>query len=216
MRSGQIYFDRSDEMSKMRAAAEKAVQLDPLSAEAHDALGIVYSRDAQWAQSEKSFRHALELDPNRSLSHTHFSKFFLLPLDRIDDAVREARIAEKGDPLSPDTHLNLAYALISARRFDEAAEQCRKLPSNDARTNQWMGRVRLNQGRIDEAIQLFSASADPLDPGANLGHAYGRAGRREEAEKLAAATSNPFTRHDLCRPGRQGGGGQPARCGAGA
>jgi adenylate cyclase len=34
-----------DELSKMRAAAEKAIQLDPLLAEAHDALGLVYARD---------------------------------------------------------------------------------------------------------------------------------------------------------------------------
>ena len=50
----------------MRAAAEKAIRLDPLLAEAHDALGMAYARDAQWEQSEKSFRRAIELDPNRS------------------------------------------------------------------------------------------------------------------------------------------------------
>ena len=50
----------------MRAAAEKAIQLDPLLAEAHDALGMVYARDGQWEQSEKSFRRAIELDPSRS------------------------------------------------------------------------------------------------------------------------------------------------------
>ena len=52
----------ADEMPKMRAAAEKAIQLDPLLAEAHDALGMAYARDAQWEQSEKSFRRAIELD----------------------------------------------------------------------------------------------------------------------------------------------------------
>ena len=48
----------------MRAAAEKAIQLDPMLAEAHDALGMAYARDAQWEQSEKSFRRAIALDPN--------------------------------------------------------------------------------------------------------------------------------------------------------
>ena len=50
----------------MRTAAEKAIQLDPLLAEAHDALGMAHAGDAQWEQSEKSFRHAIELDPGRS------------------------------------------------------------------------------------------------------------------------------------------------------
>ena len=59
----------------MRAAAEKAIQLDPLLAEAHDALGMAYARDGQWEQSEKSFRRAIELDPSDSLSHVDFATF---------------------------------------------------------------------------------------------------------------------------------------------
>src|SRR5206468_7706226 len=100
-RSGQGSFDRSDEMLKMRAAAEKAIQLDPLLAEAHDALGMAYSRDAQWEQSEKSFRRAIELDPGRSMSHEHFATFLLWPLGRIEEALQQLRVAEKADPLSP-------------------------------------------------------------------------------------------------------------------
>jgi hypothetical protein len=53
----------------MREAAEKAIQLDPLLAEAHEALGAVQAGDAEWAQSEKSFRRSLELDSNNSKSH---------------------------------------------------------------------------------------------------------------------------------------------------
>ena len=64
-RSGQSDFDLADEMSKMRGMAEKAIQLDPLLAEAHDTLGLVYAREAQWERSEKSFRRAIELDPIR-------------------------------------------------------------------------------------------------------------------------------------------------------
>src|SRR5262249_23657284 len=48
--------DHTEELTEMRVAAEKAIQIDPLLAEAHDALGMVYARDGQWAQSEKSFR----------------------------------------------------------------------------------------------------------------------------------------------------------------
>jgi TolB-like protein len=61
--------DHADELTGMRAAAEKAIQLDPLLAEAHDALGMAYARDGQWAQSEKSFRRAIELDPNNSQTY---------------------------------------------------------------------------------------------------------------------------------------------------
>src|SRR6185436_16124521 len=53
-----------------------------------------------------------------------------------------------------------------------------------------LGRARLAQGRIDEAIQIL-ATGTGLQ---YLGYAYGRAGRREEAEKFAAdAAPNAFT-----------------------
>jgi hypothetical protein len=77
---------------------------------------------------------------------------------------------------------------LSLRRYDEAAGHCQKASN----TSGCMGRVRLAQGRIDEAIQFFSASNAGLDR-AFLGNALGRAGRREEAEKMALTwEKNPY------------------------
>lgn len=190
-RSGQPMFDAAEEMMKMRLAAEKAIQLDPLSAEAYDALGVLYSRQAQWEQSEKSFRRAVELDPNRSLTRHHFAMFLLLPLGRVGEAVQQGRLAEKSDPLASHVHAFIAYTLISAHRFDEAATHCAKVLPSEKPLDQCLGRIMLGQGRIEEAIRFFTANSDPLDPGAFLGHALGRAGRRDEAEKLAAGTTDP-------------------------
>ena len=198
-RSGQFPFDRQDELVKMRAAAEKATQLDPLLAEAHDALGLVYARDARWEQSEKSFRRAIELDPSRSESHYHFAMFLLLPLGRIEEALHQVRVAEKTDPLSPNVQDKLAFVLISAGRYDEAVGHCQKLPADYSYSSQCLGRARLGQGRPAEAVEVLAAAVNrgvPLGSGAlggHLGNAYARAGRREEAEKLAAgASSHPF------------------------
>src|SRR5262249_3182226 len=89
-RSGFDRFDpveRADEITRMRRAAEKALQLDPMLAEALAAMGDVYARDAQWAQSEKSFRRAVELDPNSPLTRDDFAMDLLLPLGRVEEAV---------------------------------------------------------------------------------------------------------------------------------
>src|SRR5260370_16606507 len=74
------FDDPAAELLKMRAAAEKAIQLDPLLAEAHDALGYIYARDHRWEQSEKSFLHAIALDPNRSITYGQFAALLLLKL----------------------------------------------------------------------------------------------------------------------------------------
>jgi TolB-like protein len=187
-RSGTVYQDREDELTKMRAAVEKAIQLDPLSGEARIALGVSQARYGRWEQSEKSFRRAIELDPNSSMSYAYFAMYHHLPLGRIEESLHELHIAEKTDPLSPQVHGLLAYVLISARRYDEAAGHCEKASNRIG----CLGRIRLDQGRIEEAIQLLGASTAGLDR-AYLGYALGRAGRREEAEKLAATFErNPF------------------------
>jgi serine/threonine-protein kinase len=176
----------------MRAAAERAIQLDPLLAEAHDALGLVYARDGQWKESEKNFRRAIELDPNRSETHVNFAWSLLLVLDRVQEALAQMRVAEKNDPLSSDVQLGLANLLISAGRYDEAAEHCQKLPANHIFRSQCLGRVRLGQSRNEEAIQVLASDATLPNRGF-VGYAYARSGRREEAEKLAAAVSaNPY------------------------
>ncbi len=187
-RSGNMPNEREDDLLKMRAAAEKAIQLDPLSGEAHTALGVSRARDGQWEQSGKSFRRAIELDPNSSLSNIHFAMYHLLPLGRIDDSLQQLHSAEKSDPLSPQVQGLLAYVLISARRYDEAAGHCRK----SSNPGPCVGRARLGQGKLEEAIQLLRPSPGSLDQ-AYLGNALARAGRREEAEKLAvAAETHPF------------------------
>ncbi len=98
--AGRADQDRVNQLSRMRAAAEKALQLDPLLAEAHSALAMVYAREAQWEQSEKSFRRAIELDPSGSLPRTQFARDFLLPLGRVEEAIAQLLLAEKSDPLS--------------------------------------------------------------------------------------------------------------------
>jgi tetratricopeptide (TPR) repeat protein len=169
----------------MRAAAERAIQLDPLLAEAHDALGMVYARDGQWVQSEKSFHRAIELDSNRSTTYDDFAMNLLLPLGRIEDAIRQMRLAEKADPLSPQVHEFSAYVLLSAGRYDEAGGHCPKA----SESIECLGRVRVGQGRIDEAVRILAGAPNPR----YFGHALGRAGRREEAEKLAATVATrPF------------------------
>jgi adenylate cyclase len=186
--SAQGFRDHADdELIQMRSAAEKAIGLDPLLGEAHQALGMVHARDGQWAQSEKSFRRAIELEPSNSLAYSDLTIFLLLPLGRIEEGVHEMQIAEKSDPLSPWVQSSLAWVLLSAGRYEEAAGHCQK-----AAATRCLGRARLGQGRIEEAIKLLATEANPNPQ--YLGYAYGRAGRREEAERFAAAAApNAFT-----------------------
>jgi hypothetical protein len=161
--SGNFEYDIPQELAKMRPAAEKAIQLDPFSAESYDALGAAYAREAQWEQSEKSFLRAMEIQPGRAESHSHFATYLLLPLGRIDEAIQQLRIAEKNDPLSSYVHFHLGDALADAGRNEEAAGTCERMaPENQLRQDCILG-VRVRQGRASEVIQIYEGG--PPNPG---------------------------------------------------
>jgi len=162
---------RDDQLAKMRAAAEKAIELDPLLAEGHASLGMAWARDGQWEQSEKSFRRAIELDRNRSSSYADFAMYLLLVLGRSEEALHQLRVAENIDPLSPEVQRFLGYVLILTGNYDEAAGHCEKLPTDYSARSECLGRARLGQGRINEAIQVLATVGNR----GYLGYAYARA-----------------------------------------
>lgn len=180
--------DHAEKLSKMRAAAEKAIQVDPLLAEAHSALGVAYARDGKWDQAERSLRRAIQINPNLSAAHDNLTWFFLFPLGRIQEAIREARAEVKLDPLSPMAHFLLAETLISAGRYDEAASQCEQMPADFLQARECLGRARLGQGRTDEAIRVLTSA----DGWGYLAYAYGRIGRREDVQRLSAAAPTAY------------------------
>ena len=197
IRSSNSNFDAPEEVAELHAAAQKAIELDPLSAESYDALGAAYARDGRWEQSEKSFRRAIELQPNRADSHMHFASFYLLPLGRMDETIQQLRIAERNDPLAPDVHYWLGDALADAGRDDDAVRYCEKLPPEDPRRQACILGARVRQGKAREVVQIYEASERV---GATaLGCAYARMGRREEAEKEAERIATT--------PGGAGGAG---------
>ena len=181
--SGQPRHDIPGEVAKMRAAAEKAIQLDPLSAESYDALGAAYARDAQWEQAEKSFRRAIEIQPGLLESHGYLAIYYLLPLGRIEEAIRQLRIAEKSRPVFT---FFLGDALADTGRNGEAAIVCERLAPGDLLKSQCLPGALERQGRAGEVIQTYGARSDNNpDVKAALVCAYVRVGRREDAERIA-------------------------------
>lgn len=187
-------FPPDEAYAKMRAAAEKALQLDPLLAEAYASIALVYSRDHNWQDSERAFRRSIELNPSLSEAHSDFAISVLYPLGRLDEAVRELRKAVELDPLS-ETPLDLLdRVLMSAGRYDEVLDNCRRIllaHPNDSAAEMLSARALLQKGRLNEATAIFEKleQARKGSPGF-LGYAYARAGRRADAEKVAARYPN--------------------------
>jgi TolB-like protein/cytochrome c-type biogenesis protein CcmH/NrfG len=180
-----------DALAAMKPAAERALQLDPLLAEAHAAMGVVLARDRKWADAEAAFHRAAELNGNLSSIRMNFVMSTLWPQGKVDQSVSQLRVALRRDPLSVEVQALLAYVLVSAGLYEESIEIGRRIvPSaaaaNDGRNHsrQVLARALFQHGERAEAIQRL----EQLGSGSHnfRGYAYAVTGRHAEARALAA------------------------------
>jgi tetratricopeptide (TPR) repeat protein len=86
---------------KGKDAALKAVALDPELAEGHSALGsFIFSYDWNWAEAEKEYQRALELDPKSSMAHFSYGEFLGF-MGKPDEATVHRDRAAELEPFEP-------------------------------------------------------------------------------------------------------------------
>jgi TolB-like protein/Tfp pilus assembly protein PilF len=176
---------------KAKAAAEKALQIDPNLAEAHVSLGMVQQNyDWDLAGAEKEFQQAIELNPNYATAHQGYA-LNLAVRQRYLEAIAEIKKAQEVDPLSLIINTTVAWVLYFARQYDEMIEQCHKtleLDPNFPSTHWVLGQAYRQKRMYEKAIVEFQKAVDLSgeDPVriAVLGHAYAVAGQRGEAQKI--------------------------------
>ncbi|HEX8140833.1 MAG TPA: protein kinase [Pyrinomonadaceae bacterium] len=181
----------NDAMPRAKAAAERAIEIDPELAEGYTSLGFVkLSYDWDWPAAERDFKRALDLNPNYATAHQWYASY-LLQMGRYEDATEEIKKAQQLDPLSLIINANKGYYLYFARQYDAAIEQYRRTLEIDP--NFGVGRFYLAQAYVQkrmyaEAIgefqKLRTATGQDLEADAALAHAYARSGKREEAERI--------------------------------
>ncbi|MDQ2918839.1 MAG: adenylyl cyclase, partial [Verrucomicrobiota bacterium] len=104
--------DPKDVRPKARAAALKALELNPNLAEAHNAIGkVAYNDDIDIQKSIREHQRAIELSPNYAGAH-HWLTGPLKALGRLDEAIAESRRSTELDPLSAINMVDLAQAYL--------------------------------------------------------------------------------------------------------
>ena len=179
---------------KARDAALRAIELDNSLAEAHTALGTVkLFYDWDWANAEKEYRRAIELNPGYADGHMMYA-LFLSVMQRFEEAKSEARLAQQLDPLSIEKQTSIGDVFLNERRYDEALTEYQKALEMDTNSGlaQWcVGRTYLEKGMFDESIAAFKRSiplsGESPDETVDLARAYARSGNKTEANKILAA-----------------------------
>ena len=181
---GVIAFPRA------KAAAERAVELDPLLSEAQSAMASIHAREYAWQTAERGFRRAIELNPNNALAHLELGATVLVVQGRFEEGLEAVRRAVALDSFSPYANTEVGAAFLLAGRYGEAIDQLQKAITLDpSRTRPYtlMARALYLQGKSAEALAMFQDIITPrAAPGRPdwLACAEVGAGRRDRALTL--------------------------------
>ncbi|HKQ06521.1 MAG TPA: protein kinase [Blastocatellia bacterium] len=176
-------------MTKAKAAALAALEIDDSLCEAHTSLGTVLLKyDWNWQEAEREFKQAISIKPNYAPAHLYYS-YLLSLMGRWSESIVESETAKELEPFSPMSNINLARALYFARQYDRAAGSLLKyLEENpdDAKALNVIGFIYQQKGMSKSAIESFEKlySLSKVYGAAPLGYAYAMAGRRADALRI--------------------------------
>ena len=182
-----------DAFPKAKAAAGRALELNPQSGEAYTSLAYpTLWYDWNLEASERLFLRAIDLNPRYSQAHLWFTNF-LLTTERFDEAEVEAQTARILDP-----HSNVAIAFVGwhpywQSKFEDAYRALKMaidLIPNFGPAHYWLTLTCARLGRDAEAMAsaarcIETSGRTPVVLGA-LGMAHALAGRRAEARSVIA------------------------------
>ncbi len=187
--SGNLVPAEADPLGKM--AIEKALLIDDSLAEAHASLGFYYlNYEWDWANSEKEFKTALELNPNYPTTY-HWYSHFLTAMGRNEESLKEAKKALSLDPLDDVLNAHLGWAYIFAREYDNSILQCKKIlefKSDNPTAHFFLGWAYQEKGMLTESIGEFQKTLS-INPNATyataaMGYTYALLNKPEESKKM--------------------------------
>lgn len=176
-------------MPKARFAAERALELNPDSAEANASLAFVRSLfEWKWGEAEALYRKAIALNPGYAQARHWFGLDFLALDGRLDEGLVQLHAARDLDPLSLIIREGCGMVQTLRRDYPLALQTYRELIDFDPtfyKAYSSMGRAYFMMERYEEALEAFEtarrlSSAVPSILG-GMGHTLGRLGRDAEA-----------------------------------
>ena len=176
-------------IAKARFNAQKALELDPTLAVAHNSMGLVEAfGEWEWSRGEESIKRAIELDPSSWWAH-YMHGVVLAITGRLDEGLVEMERAVALDPLASSTIVYLGEMYAWKGEHEKAVAQWKKaqeIAPGYPRLHQSLG-VSLCKTDTTTLYALEQARAlapdDPLIL-ADLAYCYAKSERLDEARSL--------------------------------
>ena len=178
-------------LPKVKAAAKRAIELDPTLADPHATLGYaagLFEWDLETGQRE--LEEAMHLNPNYPWA-PHWLGILMCSRGHIRRALELIDMSKDLDPLSPIINVGAGIPLHIARRYDDAVNCYRAVLETDpalAPGHYYLGMSLEMRGDYDDAIRAIERAIEiagpaPIFLGA-LAHILARAARPDDAERV--------------------------------
>jgi tetratricopeptide (TPR) repeat protein len=165
---------------------------------------MLQDRDWNWAEADREFRRAIELNPSLAIAHPAFGEG-LAARGRFEEALAEFRRALQLAPFDITANYGMTEGLFYARRYDQAIEQGRR--TNELFPHLTDGLIRNayvqrgdSQHSLSEMLERVKVVKDRQpSPGllVDLAHAYAVFGNKQEASRLLAELTELSKRRDV-------------------
>jgi serine/threonine-protein kinase len=183
----------SNDPTRARWSAEKALVLDPSLAEPHVVLGLIRQHHGwDWRGAEDSFREAIRLNPGFAEAR-HELSMLLTRLGRFDEALAEARHTLYLSPMSARFHHGLGEVYLWSGRYNEAvraAEDARARDSSWSGTDLLLGAAYARMGKYSAALEALGRFRERVGSSVcvgDLGYVYAVSGQRDRAREVLKA-----------------------------
>ncbi len=179
-------------LPRSKAAAQRAISLDPTAAEGHSALAHVLEQfDRDWAAADASHRRAIALAPRVATLRQGYALFLVSQL-RVAEALREMDVAEALSVEKPQVLALRGIVLLYAHRPDEALaalDAARSAGAPRSLVDFWRAFVLVDLGRLEEALDAAEAARVDAgnEPTMLIGIVHALAGRRADALEVRRA-----------------------------
>ena len=182
----------ADAMPAARAAARRAIELDPGLAEAWTSLAFIRSLyDWEWPEAEDLYRRSIELNPGYATAHFWYAVDYLAMLGRHEEAMESMNRALELDPLSMAIRTGKGSLYIFRGEYDSALEYFTEMiASTPEHHRPWssLGRVWERKGCYDRALECLerarTLSGDVPNVVSAIGQVQAVAGRHGESREM--------------------------------
>jgi TolB-like protein/DNA-binding winged helix-turn-helix (wHTH) protein/Tfp pilus assembly protein PilF len=189
---GVLYRPPPQAMPQAKAAALKALELDPDLSAAHVSLGNVhYYYEWDWAAAEREARKAIELNPSNAYARDLLAEYYGT-VGRCDDNALELQRARDLAPRSVEILGDIVMWRFMCRKYDQAianGEPITTMQPDNSFAQIFLGMSYAKQGRTPEALQHADLAVQydksPLIASFRA-NVYALAGRKNEAAAALA------------------------------